>query len=58
MNQKDERFLRKLCENSCILLELFRDLSEERQQYILDLTKEIAEEERKLQNKLFPDSKP
>ena len=33
MNKKDERFLKKLCENSYTLLELFHDLSEEQQLY-------------------------
>ena len=49
MNKKDERFLKKLCENSYTLLELFHDLSEEQQLYILNILKEIAKEEKPAQ---------
>ena len=57
MNKEDERFLKKLCENSHALLELFRDLSEEQQLYILNILKEIAEEEKTAQTDPIPDPK-
>lgn len=57
MNKKDERFLKKLCENSYTLLELFHDLSEEQQLYILNILKEIAKEEKPAQTDLIPDPK-
>lgn len=57
MNKKDERFLKKLCENSYTLLELFHDLSEEQQLYILNILKEIAEEEKPVQTDPSPDPK-
>ena len=57
MNKKDERFLKKLCENSYPLLELFHDLSEEQQLYILNILKEIAKEEKPAQTDPIPDPK-
>ena len=57
MNKKDERFLKKLCENSYTLLELFHDLSEEQQLYILNILKEIATEEKPAQTDPIPDPK-
>ena len=57
MNKKDERFLKKLCENSSTLLELFHDLSEEQQLYILNILKEIAKEEKPAQTDPIPDPK-
>ena len=57
MNKKDERFLKKLCENSYTLLELFHDLSEEQQLYILNILKEIAKEEKPAQTDSIPDPK-
>ena len=57
MNKKDERFLKKLCENSYTLLELFHDLSEEQQLYILNILKEMAKEEKPAQTDPIPDPK-
>ena len=57
MNKKDERFLKKLCENSYTLLELFHDLSEEQQLYILNILKEISKEEKPAQTDPIPDPK-
>ena len=57
MNKKDERFLKKLCENSYTLLELFHDLSEEQQLYILNILKEMAKEEKSAQTDPIPDPK-
>ena len=57
MNKKDERFLKKLCENSYTLLELFHDLSEEQQLYILNILKEMEKEEKPAQTDPIPDPK-
>lgn len=46
MNAKDKAFLKKLCENSCELLELFRILSCERQDQILAVIRDMDAEER------------
>ena len=57
MNKKYGRFLKKLCENSYTLLELFHDLSEEQQLYILNILKEMEKEEKPAQTDPIPDPK-
>lgn len=50
MNAKDKAFLKKLYEDSSELLELFRDLSCERQDRVLDAVRSMADEEKEAES--------